>query len=124
MKVAVIGSRGLKVSHLENYLPQTTTEIVSGGAQGIDTCAREHAIMSGLGIIEFLPDYGRYGRRAPLLRNERIVQYADLVLAFWDGSSRGTKFVIDYCKKQGVPVLIYQSTGNGKYILLDSYGAR
>lgn len=40
MKVAVIGSRGLAVNNLEKYLPKETTEIVSGGARGIDTCAR------------------------------------------------------------------------------------
>ena len=41
MKIAVIGSRGLKVNDLEKYLPKEVTEIVSGGARGIDTCARE-----------------------------------------------------------------------------------
>lgn len=43
MKVAVIGSRGLTVCHLEKYLPEGTTEIVSGGAKGVDTCARAYA---------------------------------------------------------------------------------
>lgn len=40
MKIAVIGSRNLKVENLEKYIPESTTEIVSGGARGIDTCAR------------------------------------------------------------------------------------
>ena len=57
---------------------------------------------------EFLPDYARYGRAAPLRRNVQIVAYADLVLAFWDGKSRGTRFVIDQCRKQGVPVRVYR----------------
>ena len=56
----------------------------------------------------FLPDYARYGRAAPLRRNVQIVAYADLVLAFWDGKSRGTRFVIDQCRKQGVPVRVYR----------------
>ncbi|MBQ8648757.1 MAG: hypothetical protein IJ470_01635 [Clostridia bacterium] len=43
MRVAVIGSRNLKVDDLSKYLPVSTTEIVSGGAKGIDTCAREYA---------------------------------------------------------------------------------
>lgn len=43
MKVAVIGSRGLTVCHLEKYLPEGTAEIVSGGAKGVDTCARAYA---------------------------------------------------------------------------------
>ena len=41
MKVAVIGSRGLTVSNLGDYLPCDTTEIISGGAKGVDTCARD-----------------------------------------------------------------------------------
>lgn len=43
MKIAVIGSRGLRVNNLEKYLPKNTTEIVSGGAIGIDTCAKNYA---------------------------------------------------------------------------------
>ena len=107
MKVAVIGSRGLRVDHLENYLPEGTTEIVSGGARGIDTCARNYAQQHGLKLTEFLPEYGRYGRGAPLRRNITIIEYADQVLAFWDGQSRGTKYVIDNCKKRNIPVTVY-----------------
>lgn len=87
MKVAVIGSRGLKVEKLERFLPEETTEIISGGAKGIDTCAREYALANGLKLTEFLPDYSRYGRAAPLKRNITIIENADLVLAFWDGTS-------------------------------------
>ena len=108
MKVAVIGSRGLQVDHLGEYLPEGVTEIVSGGAKGIDTCAKNYALEHGLKLTEFLPEYSRYGRGAPLRRNITIIEYADLVLAFWDGKSRGTKFVIDNCKKRNIPVDIHQ----------------
>lgn len=107
MRIAVIGSRELKVNDLEKYLPEETTEIVSGGAKGIDTCAREYASAKGLKLTEFLPDYQIYGRGAPLKRNLQIIDYADCVLAFWDGKSRGTKFVIDHCKAQGKPVRVF-----------------
>ena len=86
MKVAVIGSRGLWVESLGDYLPPGVTEIVSGGAKGIDTCAREYAREHGVKLTEFLPDYPRYGRGAPLKRNMEIIAYADQVLAFWDGN--------------------------------------
>ena len=42
MKVAVIGSRNLTVEDLGQYLPEETTEIVSGGTKGVDACAREY----------------------------------------------------------------------------------
>ena len=106
MKVAVIGSRELMVDNLECYLPDETTEIVSGGARGIDTCARNYAIQNGLKLTEFLPEYNKYGRSAPLRRNITIIEHADLVVAFWDGKSRGTKFVIDNCKKMNKPVKV------------------
>ena len=107
MKVAVIGSRNLVVQDLGIYLPEETMEIVSGGAKGIDTCAREYANAKGLKLTEFLPDYKRYGRGAPLNRNLQIIDYADCVLAFWDGQSRGTKFVIEHCKAQNKPIRIF-----------------
>jgi hypothetical protein len=100
MKIAVIGSRGLIVCDLENYLPAETTEIVSGGARGIDTCARFFAHKNGLKITEFLPDYEKYGKIAPLMRNLEIIDYSDEVYAFWDGTSRGTKFVIENCRRK------------------------
>lgn len=107
MKVAVIGSRGLSVSALGRYLPENTTEIVSGGAKGVDTSAREYALSHGIKLTEFLPEYTRFGRSAPLKRNITIIEYSDIVLAFWDGKSRGTKFVIDNCRKLGVEVRVY-----------------
>lgn len=107
MKVAVVGSRNLRVENLEKYLPDGVTEIVSGGARGVDTSAREYALAKGIKLTEFLPEYDKYGRGAPLRRNITIIEYADLVLAFWDGSSHGTKYVIDNCKKRGVPVKVY-----------------
>ncbi len=107
MKVAVIGSRNLRVDDLGKYLPDDVTEIVSGGARGVDTSAREYALANDIKLTEFLPEYDKYGRGAPLRRNITIIEYADLVLAFWDGSSHGTKYVIDNCKKRGVPVKVY-----------------
>ena len=107
MRVAVIGSRSLRVEHLEKYLPEGVTEIVSGGAKGVDASAREYALRNGLKLTEYLPDYSRYGRSAPLRRNLTIIECADLVLAFWDGASRGTKFVIENCRQRGVPVKVF-----------------
>ena len=107
IKVAVIGSRNLSVRNLQNYLPGEVTEIVSGGARGIDTCARNYAFENNLKLKEFLPEYDLYGRSAPLKRNIQIIDYADLVLAFWDGDSHGTKYVIDQCKKRGKEVKVF-----------------
>ena len=110
MKIAIIGSRNLTVKNLEKYLPPYVTEIVSGGAKGIDTCAKEYALKNKIKLTEFLPEYDKYGRSAPLKRNIEIINYADEVIAFWDGKSRGTYFVIDNCKKLNKKITIYKST--------------
>ena len=107
MKIAVIGSRGLIVRDLENYLPKETTEIVSGGARGVDTCARFYANKNGLKLTEFLPDYEKYGKIAPLMRNLEIIDYADEVYAFWDGASRGTKYVIENCRRKKKKIHVF-----------------
>ncbi len=80
--------------------------IVSGGAKGADTYAREFAERKGIKFIEFLPDYKRYGRSAPLVRNRLIIDCCDEVLAFWDGKSKGTKYTIDYAERKGKPIKI------------------
>ena len=107
MKVAVVGSRNLRIDDLGKYLPDGVTEIVSGGARGVDTSAREYALAHDIKLTEFLPEYDQDGRSAPLRRNITIIEYADRVLAFWDGSSRGTKHVIDNCKRLGIPVKVF-----------------
>jgi len=107
MKVAVVGSRNLFVNDLQNYLPKETTEIVSGGAKGIDTCAREYAIKNNISLKEFKPEYSKFGRVAPLKRNLQIINYADIVLIFWDGQSRGSKYVIEECKKLNKEHIVY-----------------
>ena len=111
MKVAVIGSRTLFVWDVGKYLPDGTDEIVSGGAKGVDSCAAAYARKAGIKLTEFLPDYKTYGRGAPLRRDAQIVEYADRVLAFWDGESRGTKYVIDKCRETGTPCTVYRPTG-------------
>ena len=94
MKLAIIGSRKLHVQNFEDYLPDGVTEIVSGGAKGIDAGAAEYAQKNGIRLTEFYPDYARYGRGAPFKRNALIAEYSDMVLAFWDGKSKGTRYTL------------------------------
>lgn len=108
MPLAIIGSRDCPAVDIEEYLDEMPDAIVSGGAKGADTYAREFAEKKGIRLIEHLPDYAKYGRAAPLVRNRLIIDDCDKVLAFWDGKSKGTKYAIDYVKKMGKPVRIVQ----------------
>ncbi len=82
MKVAVIGSRGLTIPNLSVYLPADTTEVISGGAKGVDASARAYALNNGIKLTEYLPNYSKYGKAAPLIRNIQIIESAEIVLAF------------------------------------------
>ena len=103
MKLAVVGSRKLTNIVLDTYVSKEVKEIVSGGAAGVDLCAAEYARKNKLKLTEFLPEYKRYGRAAPIIRNKRIVEYADKIIVFWDGCSNGARSVILYAKKIGKP---------------------
>ena len=107
MKLAIIGSRKCPAIDIASYLTFMPDVIISGGAIGIDTLARQFAEQNNIPIIEFLPEYHKYGRKAPLMRNIQIVENCDSVIAFWDGKSPGTKFTIDYAKKLGKPVSFF-----------------
>ena len=102
MKIAIIGSRDIKAADIGRYAADAE-EIVSGGAMGVDACAATYAKEHGIRLTVFLPQYRRYGRAAPILRNKEIVDYADKVIAFWNGSSKGTASVIQYAQKTGKP---------------------
>ena len=106
MKVAVIGSRSfgdwqLLRSALEKY---EIGEVISGGARGADSMAAQWAKEKGIPIKEFLPDYKKFGRAAPIRRNDLIVDACEMLVAFWDGESRGTKYTFDLALKKGKSV--------------------
>ena len=109
MKVAIVGSRGLTVTDFGKYLPKECDEIVSGGARGIDSCAEEYAKKNGLKVTVFLPEYEKYGKVAPLKRNDQIADYADEVIAFWDGQSRGTIYTVKQFQRLGKKVRLLKS---------------
>ena len=100
MRIAIVGSRNIVVPDIGNYV-SGCHEIVSGGAKGVDACAAEYARTNGLKITQFLPEHARYGKAAPIVRNKAIVDYADKIIAFWDGHSKGTLSVIKYAQKTG-----------------------
>ena len=106
MKLAIIGSRSLTHINLDEYLTDEVSELVSGGAIGIDTLVKEYSKSRGISLVEFLPDYKRYGRAAPFIRNRKIAEYADEALAFWDGKSRGTMHTVDLFRSLGKRVRV------------------
>lgn len=108
MKIAVVGSRSIKNADISQYIPKEATEIITGGAVGVDKLAEREARLRGITLTVYKPDYETHGKSAPLVRNKLIAESCDMLIAFWDGSSRGTVFTWRYADKLGKPVKIYK----------------
>ena len=105
MKLLIIGSRSIVDFDLEDHVPDDVDLIISGGARGMDTVAERYADSHSIEKHIIRPQYERYGRGAPLKRNEEMVELCDAVLAVWDGNSRGTKYTLDYARKKGKKII-------------------
>ena len=99
MKLLVVGSRDITDFDLKPHLPRKLSLIISGGAKGIDTLAERYADEHGISKLILRPQYEKYGRAAPLKRNEQMVDLCDSVLVIWDGQSKGSQYTISYAKK-------------------------
>ena len=110
VRVLVAGSRSITAFDLSPYIPSDCGLIISGGAKGIDTVAEQYAAAHKIECRVYKPDYARFGKAAPLKRNDEMVEQADMVIAVWDGKSRGTKHTIDYAVKTGKEVKVVTVT--------------
>ncbi len=106
MKVAIVGSRSLDVN-IDRHIPKETSLIISGGANGIDKLAEKYAKENNIPTLIIEPEYSKYRKNAPLVRNKKIVESADLIIAFWDGISNGTKDVINQANLLGKQIIVH-----------------
>ena|SRR3990172_8219908 len=124
MKVIIAGSRVLnKAEYLdkamiaafnkwmsedqEHWQKYYRPEIVSGGANGVDFLGEQMAKRCMLQCTVFPADWDKYGKSAGYKRNIQMAEYADALIAVWDGKSKGTKHMIDIMEKMGKPTYIY-----------------
>ena len=109
MKLAVIGTKKFTdFNFLSNTLIKISNieVIISGGAAGTDTFAKQFAFKNQIKFLEFLPDYKKFDDKAKHIRDKLIVEECDKLIAFWDGECEGTKYTMDYAEKLGKPVKI------------------
>lgn len=108
MKIAVIGSRGFNdYDKLKSILSEfKITLLISGGARGADSLGERYAKENDIETKIYLPDWDKHGKSAGFKRNTDIINEAELIIAFWDQESRGTKDSIDKAYKQNKQVLI------------------
>lgn len=110
MKLIVAGSRTIKnysfvescINAVINQHKQNITEIVSGTARGVDRFGEQYAQKHNISLIKFPANWDKYGKSAGYKRNEEMADYADGLLAIWDGESRGTKHMIEIARKKSL----------------------
>lgn len=110
-KIAIIGSRegfdkGFVWPSLNKfYNPDKSNTFITGGAIGVDSMVEEYA-KALKNPIEIIRPINPANKLDYLFRNVEIITKADLVVAFWDGKSKGTKFSIDYAMARNKKVII------------------
>lgn len=105
----ICGSRSITDINLDLYLnPNDYSEVICGGANGVDTLAEHWAKKHKIEFAAFLPQYDIYGGKyAPLKRDEDMVNFCDTVVAFWDGKSTGTLYTLTYAKKMDKQIKLH-----------------
>ena len=111
MRLAIIGSRtfndyALLLASAQKYFKGEIETVISGGAKGADSLAKRFASYWNFEYKEFPAEWDKYGKSAGFIRNQTIVDNCDMVLAFWDGESRGTADTIAKAKKAKKPTFI------------------
>jgi len=112
MKIIIAGGRNfrdydkLRESCDNILVNQKEVEIVSGTAVGADTLGERYAQEKGYEVKKFPAQWDLYGKSAGYKRNQQMAEYADGLIAFWDGKSRGTKHMIDIANKMGLKVRV------------------
>lgn len=113
MKVIIAGSRSFDDYDLLSSFVKKVIDvhlvsgIISGGAKGADKLGERFATDNNITIHTIIPDWKKYGKRAGILRNKDMGDLGDLLVAFWDGESKGTKHMIDYMNSLYKPTYIY-----------------
>jgi hypothetical protein len=111
MKIILAGSRSIiDRKHVVKVIIKADwhiTEVVSGGAKGVDTLGEDWAKINEIPIKCFPAEWSKYGKSAGYKRNEQMADYAEALIAIWDGKSRGTFHMINIARKKKLRVCVY-----------------
>lgn len=126
LRVIIAGSRDFNDYHLlktacssifyklasKCVINKSNIEVVSGGARGADSLGERFATENGIQIKRFPANWNAYGKRAGYIRNNQMAEYASdgdnygVLIAFWDGKSKGTKNMFDIAKRKGIETYV------------------
>lgn len=119
MKLIVAGGRDLNdeemvwgiLDQLASQIDREIEEVVCGGASGADALGKRWAEFNNISVGMFPADWDTHGKAAGYRRNVDMANHADVLYAFWDGSSKGTKHMIDIMKKKQKPYCVFNYSG-------------
>lgn len=119
MKVIIAGGRDFTNYALVETAVKLScfeiSQVVSGKAKGADTLGEVWALANNVTVEAFPADWNQHGRSAGPIRNRQMAEYADALIAIWDGESKGTANMIQQARKLGLDVFIYLvKEANGK----------
>lgn len=113
MKTIIAGSRSITYDHIVYIAVELSpfgnkiTEVVSGGAHGVDKLGELWAKDSNIPIKQFLPNWTKFGKGAGFARNLEMAMYADALIAIWDGYSKGTGHMIDSARARNLQIYLH-----------------
>lgn len=113
MKVIIAGGRDFSptTDQIDKALAfakgVTVTEVVCGMATGVDTAGLKWAQKNKIKVAEYPADWNKHGKAAGPIRNEQMAKYGDVLVAFWDGKSKGTKNMIENMQKLHKPTYCF-----------------
>ena len=123
MKVIIAGGRDFtnvtvmattlnNLQDVDHVIEIEKLTLICGMARGADLTAYKLFKEAGFPIEEYPANWNQYGKQAGFIRNTQMAGVADMLIAFWDGQSRGTAHMIDTARKHNLNVVVFDYEGN------------
>lgn len=110
MKVIIAGSRNINdyalVTKAMKQCGFDVTEVICGMATGVDTLGDRWARANNIPVKEMPADWNRHGKRAGVLRNVEMANYADAAVVIWDGVSPGSRHMVNEMIRKNKPYFV------------------
>ncbi len=115
LRLIIAGSRGVRGYREVSEAAETfclcygtPDAVLSGGAHGADNLGEEWARLKGIPLEVYPADWLVHGRKAGMMRNAQMARCANALLAVWDGSSSGTRHMIEVARRKRFTVLVWR----------------